>query len=142
MDALLKVAAPVLAELARVAQGGAVARRGALAGGFAFAAALLALATAGCAIAALWIYLVPAVGPAAAPLICAGALLILAGLCLLVGRSLWRQRSGGSEALLQSLSQLDPVGFFSEHKTTLLIGALVLGLLAGSGSDTGARRSR
>ncbi|HKT19713.1 MAG TPA: hypothetical protein VJR47_16810 [Stellaceae bacterium] len=142
MDALLKVAAPVLVELVRMAQGGDVAKRGALAGGFAFAALLLALAAIGCAIAALWIYMIPLIGPGAAPLVCVGALLILLGICLLVCKSLFRQRSRGSDALLQCLGQLDPSGFFSEHKATLLIAALVLGLIAGSGSGAGGKRPR
>ena len=63
MGALLNFAAPLLAEMMRAGLGvGGVARRGAMATGLAIGAAFAGLAAIGCAIAALWIYMIPLVG--------------------------------------------------------------------------------
>jgi len=146
MGALLRFAAPLLAEVMRAGLGGAgVARRGIMATGLAIAAAFAVLAAIGCGIAALWIYMIPLVGRGAAPLVCAGAFLVIALLCLVIGKVMWRERPsamGAPSALLESLGQIDPSGIFGEHKATFLLGALVLGLIIGSGAGSGGKRPR
>jgi hypothetical protein len=142
MGALLRIAAPLLIELMRAGAGiGGAARRGALATGLAVGAALAGLVAVGCGIAALWIYMVPLVGRGAAPLVCAGALLLVALLCLLIGKLMWRERpSAPPSALLDAIGQIDPSGIFGEHKGTFLLGALILGLILGSGIVPGGKR--
>ena len=102
-------------------------------------AATLLLGAVGCAIAGLWIYVGHHLGPVAAPLISAAALVILAGLALLLGR-LPRARpkpraraanvdpAAGLTHLVDKLPDL-----FRDHKTTILVGAALLGLLSGRG---------
>ena len=141
MGALLRIAAPLLIEMMRVGVGGA-ARRGALATGLAVGAALAVLVAVGCGIAALWIYMIPLVGRGAAPLVCAGALLVIALVCVVIGKMMWRKRPAATvpSALLESLGQIDASGIFGEHKGTFLIGALILGLILGSGAGSGGKR--
>jgi len=145
VGALLNFAAPLLAEMMRAGLGvGGVARRGAMATGLAIGAAFAGLAAIGCAIAALWIYMIPLVGRGAAPLVCAGAFLVIALICLLAGKVMWRERPSvaAPSALLDTLGQIDPSGIFGEHKGTFLLGALILGLLLGSGAVSGGKPPR
>ncbi len=100
-------------------------------------AALLAMAAIGCAIAALWIFAAPRIGPSGAALCAAGCLLVL---CLVV---LWlapvmarRRRRPPSLALLPAASPdgllAEAARLMEEHKGTALMAALIVGLLAGS----------
>lgn len=143
MGALLRIAAPLLAELMRSGLGvGGAARRGVLATGLAVGAAFAVLTAVGCGIAALWIYMIPLVGRGAAPLVCAGALLVIALVCVLIGKMMWPKRPAATapSALLESLGQIDASSIFGEHKGTFLIGALILGLILGSGAGSGGKR--
>jgi hypothetical protein len=144
MGALLRIAAPLLVEAMRAGVGvGGAARRGVLATGLAVGAAFAALVAVGCGIAALWIYMIPLVGRGAAPLVCAGALLVIALVSMLIGRMMWPERptAPSPSALLDSLGQIDASGIFGEHKGTFLLGALILGLILGSGAVSGGKRS-
>jgi hypothetical protein len=144
MGALLRIAAPLLAEAMRAGVGvGGAARRGVLATVLAVGAAFAVLVAAGCGIAALWIYMIPFVGRGAAPLVCAGALLVIALVSMLIGKLVWPKRptAPSPSALLESLGQIDASGIFGEHKGTFLLGALILGLILGSGAVSGGKRS-
>jgi hypothetical protein len=143
MGALLRIAAPLLAEAMRAGVGiGGAARRGVLATSLAVGAAFAVLVAVGCGIAALWIYMIPLVGRGAAPLVCAGALLVIALVCFLIGKMMWPERpTAAPSALLESLGQIDVSGIFGEHKGTFLLGALILGLILGSGAVSGGKRS-
>jgi hypothetical protein len=146
MGALLRIAAPLLVEAMRAGVGvGGAARRGVLATGLAVGAAFAAVVAVGCGIAALWIYMIPLVGRGAAPLVCAGALLVIALVSMLIGKMMWPERpaapSSSPSALLESLGQIDASGIFGEHKGTFLLGALILGLILGSGAVSGGKRS-
>jgi hypothetical protein len=96
-------------------------------------AAVFVFAAIGCAAAALWLYLLPCVGPVYAPLIVAGALLAIALACVLGAVYILRRKrrrpvSGADLAAL--LAAAEPV--LKEHKTTILVAALVAGLVVGS----------
>ena len=102
-------------------------------------AAILALGAIGCAIAALWIYVGRHLGPVGAPLICAAALIILAGLVLLLcrlprARARPRPRAVAADPMagLSHLTESLP-GLFRDHKTAILLGAALLGILSGRG---------
>lgn len=98
----------------------------------------------GCAVAALWLYVAPTVGPIGAPLVCAGALLVVAGGLTLAPRLSRRRRRRGpqtaaaqptapvsGEAILEEIIQL-----FKQHKGIALAIALVVGALVGNRHHT------
>jgi membrane protein implicated in regulation of membrane protease activity len=101
------------------------------------AISLIVLATAaiGCAVAALWIYATPYVGPDGAPLVAAGALLAVCLVLALVARGLLRRKrtasrsTAGPEVLLADATRL-----FKQHKESVLLAALIAGMVAANGS--------
>ncbi len=97
-------------------------------------AAGLAAVAIGCAIAAGWIYLVPFAGPAGAPLIAAGALLILCLILLAIG---WKTRRARSQAVLPIIPVEAAMGevkyLIQEHKGMVLLAAALAGLIFGTG---------
>jgi hypothetical protein len=131
MDALL---GPLLA-LARagISSGQAAAGRISIGAFCGVLAGIAATAAVGCGMAALWIVVLPNLGPAGAALLLAGLLAILfLALLTLTWAIVWRDRRrphltvGGEEALL-AMARL-----FGEHKGAVLLAALVAGLAAGS----------
>ncbi|HSY85837.1 MAG TPA: hypothetical protein VLA85_04650 [Verrucomicrobiae bacterium] len=99
-------------------------------------ASTLLLGAVGCAMAGLWIYVGHHLGPVAAPLITAAALVILAGLALLLcrlPRRRLRPRAANVDPAAGLSNLVDSVlpGLFRDHKTTILVGAALLGLLSG-----------
>jgi hypothetical protein len=99
-------------------------------------ASTLLLGAVGCAMAGLWIYVGHHLGPVAAPLITAAALVILAGLALLLcrlPRRRLRPRAPNVDPAAGLSNLVDSVlpGLFRDHKTTILVGAALLGLLSG-----------
>jgi hypothetical protein len=99
-------------------------------------ASTLLLGAVGCAMAGLWIYVGHHLGPVAAPLITAAALVILAGLALLLcrlPRRRLRPRAANVDPAAGLSNLVDSVlpGLFRDHKTTILLGAALLGLLSG-----------
>jgi hypothetical protein len=132
MGGLLKLAEAVLA-LGRFASGfGAAVRRGGIALICVLIAVLLALTAAGCATAALWIYLLPLLGPAGAPLAAAGALLIIALALLLVARRVLRAQPTGAPPSADAAAEL--ARLTKDHKVEMLVAALTAGLVAGAGN--------
>ena len=80
-------------------------------------AVLCAIAAAGCLLAALWLYAIPFVGLAGAPLVVAGALLLAAAGALAVANRLRRPQP----------TPANPGGTMA-----MLIAALVAGIAAGA----------
>ncbi|MDR3440538.1 hypothetical protein [Telmatospirillum sp.] len=112
----------------------ASARKTAITALLAIVAAVLATASAGCAVAALWIYAAPLIGPATAMLAVAFCLLILClavvFLASLVARTARRPRPAVSpEVLLAEAARL-----LKDQKGTMLVAALVAGMLVGNDS--------
>jgi hypothetical protein len=95
-------------------------------------AAIAALAALGCAIAGIWLALLPAIGPVWTPLLIGAVLAGIAGILVLLAtrRPRGRERQGGignGEDLAALLSAI-----FRDHKTSILVGAALAGMLAGS----------
>lgn len=133
MDALIKLAVMALARTG-AADMAESARRTAATTLLAIVSGVLATASLGCAIAALWIFADSRIGPSGAALATAGCLLVLClavlGLLQLVLRRHRRPPAVGSPELLLA----EATRLFKDHKGTLLVAALVAGLLAGNES--------
>ena len=138
MDALL---GPLVA-LARagMARGGAAAGRISMAALCGMLAGVAAMAAVGFSLSALWIVVLPRVGPAGAALVLAGVLavlcvVLLALACVIVRRGRQEHRhEADAEASLLAVAQL-----FREHKGAMVLAALVAGLGAGARSGGGNR---
>lgn len=101
---------------------------------------LAAFGAVGCFIAALWVGLLPALGPVGAPLVCAGVLLLICVILALFAFFSSRRRSPPPIAALSDAFQgFDPGPFLRQHKFDLLIGALLLGLMTGVARSRGTR---
>jgi hypothetical protein len=99
----------------------------------AIAAGICAAAAIACAIAALWIFTLPHLGPVGAPLVAAGALLFLAVVLLVVMRRVSRRPGRDSQSsLTPDLLITEATRQFKEHKGVILLAVLVAGLIAGS----------
>jgi hypothetical protein len=137
MDELLKLGLMFLTESRGGQRGGASAGRvttAALCMGLAIVAITAGVA---CGIAALWIYLIPIIGPAGAALSAAAVFLITGGVLMLVARNLFRTppRAAIEDADAEPLAE-ELLGVLREgierHKGASLLAALVAGLAAGS----------
>jgi hypothetical protein len=139
MDVLMKAAVMVFAEIAASDRPGVAARRMTAAAWCGVLAAAFATASAGCAVTALWVFVLPEVGPVGAPLIAAAALLSLCLSLLAIIRSIWWRRraslpAGAAPAadipaeLITEVSRL-----VHENKGAALLAALLAGVTAGSG---------
>jgi hypothetical protein len=140
MGGLLRLAEALLA-LGRFTSGvGAALRRGSIALVCLLIAALLSVAAMGCAVAALWIYLLPLLGPVGAPLGAAGALIVIALVLLLVARSVVAARpSRARPAGEGAATAADLARLVKEHKIEMLVAALTAGLVAGAPAAKGDR---
>jgi hypothetical protein len=114
---------------------GASARRTAIIAFSAAVAALFAAAAIGCAVAALWIFAEPRIGPSGAALAAACCFLVLClgvlGFAPIITRRHAPPRApvASPELLLADLTRL-----CKDHKGPLLMAALVAGLLVGNES--------
>jgi hypothetical protein len=133
----------VMMALSALLQGSLVSRAAETAGRlsipilFGMIAAMFAIAAIGCLAAALWIFLIPSVGPVWAPVICAGALFALAGILVATGIAISRRMKARAHAPLPSLAAaipdglLDDVGdMLKKNQGALLAAALVAGIFA------------
>lgn len=135
MDDLLKLGLMFLTETRAGQRGSSNAGRmttGALYTGMAVVAVTAGIA---CGVAALWIYLIPVIGPAGAALSAAGVFLITGGALMLIARNLFRPSP--DEDMLEREPLADElVGLLRDgverHKGASLLAALVAGLAAGS----------
>ena len=135
---------PLLGDLARLAlrlaEGGAVQHpqpaiaRTACAAVAAMMAGCCAVAAVACSLAALWIFAVPYVGPSGAPLVVACALLVMSFGLLLVARYGLKPRPVpvSSEAP-STVLLLEATQMLKDHKVSVLISAVLAGLVAGRG---------
>jgi uncharacterized protein (DUF697 family) len=125
---------------AGMAPGSAVARRISKVALFGMLGGFAAIAAVGFSLSALWIAVLPRVGPAGASLILAGVLAVLgffllAMACIIFRRDRQKTRSDADvESSLLAVAEL-----FKEHKGAMVLAALVAGLSAGAGSRGSAR---
>lgn len=97
------------------------------------AAAGCAIAALACALAALWIYALPRVGAAGAPLVVAGVLVTICLFMALVVRYGLAPRPAPSAAAAPGLLLADAARLIQDHKGPVLMTALLAGLIAGRG---------
>jgi hypothetical protein len=134
MGGLLRLVEALLS-LGRFTSGlGAMLRRGSIALVCLLIAALLAVAALGCAVAALWIYLLPLLGKVGAPLAAAGALVVIAVVLLFVASRVLRTHRPHSPAISGDAVAADLARLIKEHKLEALVAALTAGLVAGAPS--------
>jgi hypothetical protein len=97
-------------------------------------AVLLALAAFGCVATALWIVMLPSLGPVGAPLVVATGLSIVT---LILGMTGWlvlhRSRQGSTIAIAPEFLLSEAARLFREHKGAVLLAALVAGMAAANG---------
>lgn len=143
MGGIVKLALAVLAEVTTFERVRKRAPR------IAIAALLIVLAFAvvaggfGCAIAALWIWLLPHVGPWGAPLICAGVLVLIAGGLIGGGYCVGRSRpKTANSALANAIESGDFAPLIHEHKWLLLALAALSGAAAAEKVGKTTRRKR
>ena len=105
-------------------------RREAMKAGAALVAVLLALAAAGCVAAAIWIFAVPYVGSAGAALISAAYLLLAGLMTLLISSWVLKKETRPVAENLAAQTPLIMNQLIVEHKGTLLVAALVAGMMA------------
>jgi len=134
MDGLIKLVLAVITHVATARRLGAVAPRLIAATVLAVMALMIALGAIGCAVAALWIFLLPQLGPAGAPLVAAGALLVLCGILLGGAYALLRRQAKPADLLTEVLHHAaataeNPLAYES-RLVVLLLGALAAGVSA------------
>jgi hypothetical protein len=138
MDALLKAAAITFVKIAAGDRIGAAVRRNGVAAGCAVAGAAFAAASIGCAVAALWVFVLPKVGPVGAPLIAAAALLSACLTLLAIMRSILRRRPTPLPAAVvppaadPAVLIAEAMRLFDENKGAALLAAVLAGISAGS----------
>ena len=138
MGGIVKLALTVLAEITALSRARKRAPRVAVAVLLLVLTSMMVAASFGCAVAALWIWLLPLVGPWGAPLICAGVLALIAA--ALAGGGYWLTRNRGAlqtgaGTLAAAIESGDFAPLIHEHKW------LLLALAALSGAAT-AEKSR
>jgi hypothetical protein len=138
MDVFLRAAATALADTAAAGRMGTAARRMTAAAWCAVLATALAAASVGCAVTALWVFVLPEVGPVGAPLIAAAALLLLCLPLLAIARNVLRPRSAPlpatavPDAAIPALLIAEASRLLEENKGAALLAALLAGATAGS----------
>ena len=137
MDVLTKGAAIVFAETVSAGGFGFAALRMTAAAWCGALATAFAAAAVGCAITALWVFVLPEVGPVGAPLIAAAALLLLCVPLFVIARSLLRRRSprlpatAVPDVALPALLMTQASRLLEENKGAALLAALLAGVTAG-----------
>lgn len=134
MESILKIALMFLADRCGVQPSGATrTTAGAACTGFAL---ITLVAGIGCAAAALWIFLAPRVGEAAAALSVAAVFLVSSGVLLLVARDMFspgpdaQDEPPGLADIGEELIEELRAGF-DKNKSAVVMAALAAGLLAG-----------
>jgi len=105
--------------------------------------AMMIAASVGCALAALWIGLLPIVGPWEAPLICAGALAVVAAALGCGGYCLARSRNRpptGTGTLETAIESGDFAPLIHQHKWILLALAALSGMVSAEKSRRTSRK--
>lgn len=138
MGGIVKLALAVLAEITALSRARKRAPRVAVAALLLTLTSMMVAASFACAMAALWIWLLPLVGPWGAPLICAGVLALVAVALAGCGYWLARGRGGlqsGPGTLATAIETGDFAPLIHEHKWLLLA-------LAALGGAVSAEKSR
>jgi CDP-diglyceride synthetase len=140
MEKLIRSALLARATAAVAERVGETARRAAAVVLCVTLAAVFALAAGACALAALWIYLRPQIGPVLAPLAVTLLLLVLAVALLLISRLIARGKKAPAATQVietgaaagDSLAALsnDALRLFQDHKSAALLAALLAGAFA------------
>ena len=137
MNSIVKMALSALLQ-------GSLASRAAEAAGrlsvpvlFGMVGLFFAIAAVGCLTAALWLLVLPSVGPVWAPVICAGALLAVGGIVVMTGFMISRRMKERSRPSLASLGDAIPDGLLDDigdmlkrNQGSLLAAALIAGFIA------------
>jgi hypothetical protein len=131
MSDLIRLAL-ALAEQGAVRRSRQAAARMVCVAAVALLAAGCAIAAVACGLAALWIYAVPQVGAAGAPLVVAGVLVVMCLAVLALMRYGLKPRqapppAGAAPAVLLA----ETTRLLKEHKGSVLVAAVLAGLVAG-----------
>jgi hypothetical protein len=138
MDVLMRGAEIAFAETISAGGIGVAVRRMTATVWCAVLATALAIASVGCAVAALWVFVLPEVGPVGAPLIAAAALLLLCLSLLAIIRSILRRRPAPlptavvTGAAIPALLIAEASRLMEQNKGAALFAALLAGATAGS----------
>ena len=89
------------------------------------------VAAVACGLAALWIYALPHVGAVGAPLVVAGVLVVMVLGMLAVMRYGLKRRAPPAAGLTPALLQAEATRLLKEHKGSVLVAAVLAGLVAG-----------
>ena len=101
-------------------------------------AGLILLGALGCGGAALWIFVLPSLGPVGAPLAVGAILSVVAAAFAVAGWRIAHDRSRNSDTALPPREMLtEATRLFNEHKGAVLLAALVAGMAA----ENSGRRS-
>lgn len=142
MDGVLRFAVDMMVGRGRVADVVAATRRTAMAALPLTVAALCAVAAFGCAVAALWLFALPYVGPAGAALCASGLLLagalVMAALAQSLARAAPRPAPPPPPIAADALIA-EAMRVFRDHKGAVFAAALVAGLCAGNDPGAGRR---
>jgi len=131
MESILRLAVPVVERLA-LAGAAATPMNLVIAASCIALAALTAIAAGGCLTAALWLAVLPHLGPALAAVVCAAALAASGGILVAIAVGVERRPKPASPpALADLLRHVDGEVLLRDHKSDLLVAALVAGLVAG-----------
>jgi hypothetical protein len=129
MGSLIKLATWALIESGRAGSARAATSRIAVVALCAGLAGVLVVAALSCAAAALWIYVLPSLGPVGAPLAVAS---VLSTLMLILALAAWlvlrRNRARPGAAMAPQLLLSQAVRLFNEHKGAVLVAAIVAGM--------------
>lgn len=143
MGGIVKLALAVLDEVTTLARARERASRVVFAAILLTLMAMMIAASVGCALAALWIALLPMVGPWAAPLICAGALALVAAALCCGGYLLTRSHNPSPTAggtLAAAVESGDFAPLIHEHKWILLVLAALGGIASAEKSRKSSRK--
>lgn len=133
IDGMLRLATMAAAAAGRTGSIGRTTGRMTAAALCASLAAVSAIAAGGCAAVALWLWAIPHVGPVGAPLVAAGGLLVFGAVLMIVARVILdRRRRASSSAAVPGLRLEEVLRLFNENKGSVLLAALVAGLVAGN----------
>jgi hypothetical protein len=133
IDGILRLAAMAAAVSGNAGKTGTTTGRVTAAALCASLAGVAAIAAGGCAAVALWLYAIPYFGPAGAPLVAAGGLLVSCVVLVTVARGILHDRRKVSNSTNQPEFWLrEALRLFSENKGTVLLAAVVAGLAAGN----------
>ena len=143
MGGIVKLALTVLAEITALSRARKLGLRVAVAALLLALTTMMVAASFGCAIAALWIWLLPFAGPWGAPLICAGVLALVAAALAVGGYWLARSRGGlrtGTGTLAAAIETGNFASLIHEHKWLLLALAALSGAVSAEKSRKTSRK--